>query len=253
MFALNDAQIDWEKPASLKTGDVSEDVLFTAVGKALTAWEYVEERCASLFALFVESRSHAAARSYGCIRSTSSKMEVLGFASVEFFFSHEVTPADSGPCKRIHRHVSDGATRRNEIAHGMVCRFAKPPGHTQYFLMPGRYNTPKIEPPRPLPKPPKVLPRDVWLDPTWARPDKYRFTAEYIDRYTANFRWLEAQLAGTGIFSNSATEPADLFRKHVKNSLSNVTGHIRTYWSVALDPLCGAIDRGFPRTAGGCA
>ena len=124
----------------------------------MTAWEYVEERCASLFALFVESRSHAAARSYGCIRSTSSKMEVLGFASVEFFFSHEVTPADSGPCKRIHRHVSDGATRRNEIAHGMVCRFAKPPGHTQYFLMSGRYNTPKIEPPRPPPKPRRCCP-----------------------------------------------------------------------------------------------
>jgi len=38
MFALNDAQIDWEKPASLKTGDVSEDVLFTAVGKAFVGF-----------------------------------------------------------------------------------------------------------------------------------------------------------------------------------------------------------------------
>jgi hypothetical protein len=60
----------WDVPPSPATGDPHEDAISLAVGRALTAWEFVEEQLAELFAIFVNAdmadlEKAPAVRAYG--------------------------------------------------------------------------------------------------------------------------------------------------------------------------------------------
>lgn len=74
----------WNSPPSKEYGDVTDDAVFLAVGRALSTWEEIEVALANMFALFVESYSDAAKRAFGAISSSSGRREALENAAEMF-------------------------------------------------------------------------------------------------------------------------------------------------------------------------
>jgi len=80
----------WDVRDPSPFGDIDENPLFNAIGRALTAWENVEVECARLFAVFVLARQkrtyHApAVRAYGSIVGTHSRSKMLELAAEAYF------------------------------------------------------------------------------------------------------------------------------------------------------------------------
>ena len=73
----------WDIPPTLASGDAGENGMYLAVGRALTAWEYVEEAFADIFATFVgahESREPEvvpAFRAYGSVITSRGRADML--------------------------------------------------------------------------------------------------------------------------------------------------------------------------------
>jgi hypothetical protein len=145
----------WEIVEPSAFGDPDENPLFNAIGRALTAWETVEVECARLFAVFVLARQkrtyHApAVRAYGSIVGTQSRSKMLQLAAESYFASR--------PAKRIsfEKRCTDligeyiqYASRRNEIAHGLVRRIFLQKGRRRptigIYLIPSFYNPRKFK------------------------------------------------------------------------------------------------------------
>ncbi len=135
----------WDIPPRLASGDAQIGEIYSAVGKALSSWELVEEALAQLFARFTHSahqfpQQEPAIRAYGSIVSFMSRSEMVQAAGKCFFlnyygdrafpFENEFAPL-LGQCK-------GWAGRRNDVAHGRAEQIAN-----GYFLLPGLYNTRK--------------------------------------------------------------------------------------------------------------
>jgi hypothetical protein len=120
------------KPSSRRpvspVGDSQEDMIFSAVGQALTEWEQLENACAQLFAVLV-STSHKRAylapaiRAYGTITSAATRKEMLVNAG-EAYFASRPTKAQTFKVEfnQLMQAYIDFASRRNDIAHGLVQR-----------------------------------------------------------------------------------------------------------------------------------
>lgn len=81
----------WHLPAREADGDESPDQLYTAVGKALSNWEQIENQLANLFATLVGAKIKAnpapAVRAYGTIVSFKSRSAMLDAAARAYFYS----------------------------------------------------------------------------------------------------------------------------------------------------------------------
>jgi hypothetical protein len=120
------------KPSSRRpvspVGDAREDMIFGAVGHALTEWEQLENACAQLFAVLV-STNHKRAylapaiRAYGTITSAATRKEMLVNAG-EAYFAKRPAKAQSFKAEftELMQAYIDFASRRNDIAHGLVQR-----------------------------------------------------------------------------------------------------------------------------------
>jgi hypothetical protein len=143
----------WDIPPVRDKGDDKDDTTYTAVGRALTRWEWVEEACGRLFAILVgappaDLEMAPAVRAYGAIVSFNARSEMLRAAAVVYFLEHPNANLE----KRFEDLMSECtgfATRRNEIAHGKVLQVMqevidgpdKPAGH---YLIPNYYNPRKF-------------------------------------------------------------------------------------------------------------
>jgi hypothetical protein len=173
----------WGKPPQTKDGDSDADILYLPIGRALTNWEQVEEECAVLFSLLVDSFSEAAYRAYGCIIATSTKSEMLKSAAETFFGMKSISEDHSKPFYDLMKHYQAAATRRNEIAHGRVIGYIEfeEVRRFQFFLVPPEYNSRKIHPRNP-----------VAIDtPTFYRA-KYCYVAKDIEHFGLRFRELHS-------------------------------------------------------------
>lgn len=144
----------WDPPTSCVVGDEDDRKTFAAVGYALTRWEHFEQSLGHLFVAIVSvSPSREAMRAYGSIMNSKGRLEMIGAAAASFFISRK-----GDNIIALKQRLDDQlkaavgfATRRNEIAHGIVqLKLGEVPEHddfdldnTSWVLAPSFYNTKK--------------------------------------------------------------------------------------------------------------
>ena len=145
----------WDIPPPPSHGDFDEEVLFAAIGRALTEWEKVETACAELFAVFVsvsQKSNHTAPaiRAYGTVTSYQGRCEMIKAAAAAYFHNRKKKAAEfTKPLNEIIVACLGFSGRRNEIAHGQVSVVyysrngnSKQIGH---YLLPSFYNPKKYQ------------------------------------------------------------------------------------------------------------
>ena len=170
----------WEKPPIRERGDYDTVGLFHGVGVALSTWENVELVFANMFSVFVESSSLAASRAYGAIASHSGRREALDNAAEIFFVSKLAKESVRADFRTLMKHFKDAATRRNEIAHGIVTALIVDDREHGIFLMPPDYNSRKTSPEM----------RGIGLgevSPLFHLEADYRYVADDLKRFIERF------------------------------------------------------------------
>jgi hypothetical protein len=138
----------WDIPPGPPPEAADKDIatVYTAVGEALSAWERMEERLASLFAIFIglQGPSTAAERAYGSVMSFHTRKGMLEEAGTVYFRKHP--DAESQALFGELIQFADGfCGRRNDIAHGKVMSFLRPGSREFIFLLwPAFYNSNKV-------------------------------------------------------------------------------------------------------------
>jgi len=179
----------WNKPHREHHGDPSADVIYCAVGTALSQWEQLECVLSDIFSVLVESGSHAACRVYGNIASAVGRVGALDCAADVFFEIHHLV--NKQPYIDTIKPVKYAAARRNDFAHGIVTMYAAPdkPGGGHYLVAP-EYNTRRTDAFISLPTEDEIA-----LDPfSWTR-HGYAYTANQIVEFSKRFARLEHEAA----------------------------------------------------------
>lgn len=153
---------EYDVPPIPEKGDWSAERLFASIGRALTAWEGFEISIADLFSSFLSpSLSNLPAqRAYGTILSASGRVEMVKRAGEAYFLEtpHAAAEAEFEETTKLAQRY---ASRRNEIAHGIVGAYSTPNGPTiGLALLPPRYASNKhMLEKRDAPLPPKETPK----------------------------------------------------------------------------------------------
>jgi hypothetical protein len=135
----------WDIPPFPEKGAETEDITFTAVGRALSGWETFEEALAALFAIFVGARSYAGIRAYGSVLTFRGRSDMIK-AAAQTYFLEKPNPPLQAKLRSLQNLADKYSPRRNEIAHGIVRQYfmvtAEHRG-TGYVLCPSDYSTNK--------------------------------------------------------------------------------------------------------------
>src|SRR4051812_31295422 len=78
----------WRKPPNRNKGDDDGDHIYTAVGFAMSSWEWAEDDLASLYMKligFPHTNDHPARRAYGAIENGTARRKVVAAAAEAFF------------------------------------------------------------------------------------------------------------------------------------------------------------------------
>src|SRR5215471_7697550 len=127
----------WIFPRATR-GDPDSDTLYSAVGKTLSQWEALEIELGRLFAILVESKSHAAARAYGVLASATGRYDLLEKAAEVYFANRDSYQA----FKDLMKVLRLASPRRNDVAHGHVRDYAAPDTEGGgFYLVAPDYNT----------------------------------------------------------------------------------------------------------------
>ena len=133
----------WDIPPIPIVGDISDDAIFTAVGVALSQWEYFEGYLGEIYAFLIGSalQTTPAMRSYGAISSFSSRVDMIKAAAAAYFTTNNKEPSEE--LKILLERAKSFSLRRNDIAHGIVQPFTHPSGlqPRTYALLPSRHAT----------------------------------------------------------------------------------------------------------------
>jgi hypothetical protein len=159
----------WDLPTPLNNGDDTAEPLFTAVGRALSNWEHVENQLANLFVVLVGAKvtrdmPAPAARAYGTILSFQSRLAMLEAAARAFFLSHPKIGEEQKLWSDLSKQLDGFSSRRNDIAHGSV--EARSRNHAWVLLDAGAIRFEKV--------------------PHWGAP-AYRLTAEQVSSFAKQF------------------------------------------------------------------
>jgi hypothetical protein len=137
----------WDRPDPSMTGDSKPDDTFAAVGRALTAWETVEEELAELCVIFSGLKdgvdeNKAMRRFFGAIDSGGSRRKALREAGEVYFWHHDANKTMINKLTDLlDNNVSKGSRLRDDIAHGIVCGFTTAKKHVGTFLIPSFYKS----------------------------------------------------------------------------------------------------------------
>jgi hypothetical protein len=128
----------WEIPRA-EHGETDDEIIFTAVGRALSAWTEAEEAIAYLFAFFVEAGKidAPALRAYSTVFGVKNRIKMVRHAADAWFDDVECCPHKCNPYSAL-RACEHWADRRNDLAHGAVDLSTDdlPAG---WFLFPGYF------------------------------------------------------------------------------------------------------------------
>ena len=133
----------WDIPPRPQRGDKTNTPLYTAVGQAISAWEFVEFDLARLFAVFAgldpRKSGQPAMRAFGTIVSYRARSEALKAAAKAFFIANRGTRLER-PFTTLIKKCDNWSVRRNDIAHAAVLFTDRMNGHC---LWPHPYVTKK--------------------------------------------------------------------------------------------------------------
>jgi hypothetical protein len=117
----------WDRRPWPTKGDATLEVVFEAVGRALSRWEAYDGYLAVLFSAFISPKfeTRAAMRAYSAVRTFEGRLEMLR-ASSEAYFDKMPDPDFLARFKDILRHASCYTQRRNEITHATAGVFRHP-------------------------------------------------------------------------------------------------------------------------------
>lgn len=164
----------WKTPWPAE-GEANPDILYRAVGEALTCWETVEQALAQIFAFVTSNdaeldRSRPAIRAYGMITGAHQRISMTRSAIESWFHQHsslsglDVEELNAAGMALLSE-IGTAASRRNDIAHGRVDSLADV-RKNGWYLFPGLFSTSK----RPLSGSPR-----------------YRYNADNISFYGRGF------------------------------------------------------------------
>lgn len=137
----------WKRPNLSAVGDSDGTAIFTAVGQALTSWEYMEEQLAYLcmeFSNIGQTSSMARLafqRVFGCIASSSGRREAMAAAAEIYFWPHDPEGVMMKKLTTLLDNVSKASKLRDDIAHGVVSEFSAGEKQLGIFLLPSGYKT----------------------------------------------------------------------------------------------------------------
>jgi hypothetical protein len=132
----------WDIPPIPRRGDDSRDVVYEAVGRALSYWENFELELACLYATFIGLRPPEATRhpDYAKARIFRERADVIDRGGKGFFIKRSNQELE----KRFDDLICEArlaAARRNDIAHGVVNPIwsTASPGIETFMLLPSTY------------------------------------------------------------------------------------------------------------------
>jgi hypothetical protein len=127
----------WDRRPWPKIGDATAEVIYEAVGRALSSWEVYEGLQSVLFSVFVTPNleTKAAMRAYSAVRTFEGRNEMLRAASQAYFHEQPETELQDA-FKSILSTAASFSPRRNEITHASVNSFTLEDGSaTQTFAL----------------------------------------------------------------------------------------------------------------------
>lgn len=147
----------WKRPVFDPTavGDDQPDAIYWQVGKALTAWERLEEDIGSLFSLLSHGGSTETLvlikHLFGITESSSNRIGMVKTALELHFSYYWEDPRISAPFKNVLKTMGWASYRRNEIAHGRVTSVAvhrgeEKPALSGHFLTAPNYAINRSQP-----------------------------------------------------------------------------------------------------------
>jgi hypothetical protein len=165
----------WDERPWAEAGNVSETEIFTAVGRASSHWELVEQAIAGLFTIVTVSKYYAPAaptiQAYSSVASSHNRIQMVR-AALEAWL-HEWSHFEfAAQVQAVLNECGGWAGRRNDIAHGVADRYLDE-FRKGWFLVPGLYNIKT----RPL-----------------GKKAAYRYNAAIIDSFSERFMALHNRL-----------------------------------------------------------
>jgi hypothetical protein len=111
----------WDIPPLPKRGDLSAQITWAAVGKALTEWEELELYLARVYAVFIGLTPFNAIQeaTYKDAAIFRERANVIERAAESYFAKHPCQDIE-GDFEALMREARNLAQRRNDIAHGVV-------------------------------------------------------------------------------------------------------------------------------------
>ncbi|RUX97442.1 MULTISPECIES: hypothetical protein [unclassified Mesorhizobium] len=100
-------------------GTRDESILFEALGRAVSRWESVEWRLATMYSLFAYDPTWTKMREYGAGTIFRKRLDSLGRIA-DAWFAKFPNQAAEGAFQSIVTTASGFSNRRNEFAHGIV-------------------------------------------------------------------------------------------------------------------------------------
>lgn len=174
-------QNPWDVLPKEPKGDNNINVLYAAVGRALSEWEHLESRLGDIFAGLCQSPSEGPARAYGAIASNSGRVGVLGQA----FACHPARKqTDLIGFPKFLDHVRHFGGRRNEIAHGIAMSLQHNEDDQGCFLIPAHYNSRKQFSDTHKREVLSQIPPPTDLEWIWG---KYAYNSTQVNYYTSKF------------------------------------------------------------------
>jgi hypothetical protein len=127
----------WDVPYAekFKVGDPSQEVIYTAVGKALTRWEGLVADLTSVFAVLTAADEpwnyNPAVRAFGSVQGAAAKSEMVqqGVEALFHNFERQLNvdcASMRDELKGLLREYCGWGARRNDIAHGYVTESRAP-------------------------------------------------------------------------------------------------------------------------------
>jgi hypothetical protein len=142
----------WDRPPRPTVGDRRKTKIYMAVGYALSQWEVVELRLASIYAHFLGVRPLEAIRTreYTKADKFDARSGVIESAGCQQYFKRNCSQALEGEFLSLMSEARAASQRRNDIAHGIARTVWGQKGEDKgFFLMPADYHIRKYPPGNP--------------------------------------------------------------------------------------------------------
>jgi hypothetical protein len=125
----------FDRPSTPGKGDSNPDSIYVSVGRSLSMWEYTESHFSRLFSRLITpgEGSPSGRRAYGSIASPNGRREMIDKSS-SVFFSFFPNQGLETELKDTLKQYSDAASRRNDIAHGIVLQGVPNAGDGYYLV-----------------------------------------------------------------------------------------------------------------------